>query len=48
MEMNTMSKKAKIILAVAVLLFVALAGVFCVEYFVLQSPVFDRSGWYTT
>lgn len=46
--MNTMSKKAKIILAVAVLLFVALAGVFCVEYFVLQSPVFDRSGWYTT
>lgn len=43
-----MSKKAKIILAVAAGLLIVLAGVFCLEYFVLQSPVFDRSGWHTT
>ena len=42
-----MSKKAKIILLIAVLLMAALAAIFCVEYFVLQTPAFDRSGWYT-
>lgn len=43
-----MSKKAKIILLVAVLLLMALAAFFCVEYFVLQAPTFDRGGWHTT
>ena len=43
-----MSKKTIIILVAAVLLTVALAGLFCVEYFVLQAPLFDGSGWYTT
>ena len=43
-----MTKKAKLILLAAVLLLALLAGVFCVEYFVLQSPVFDRGGWHTT
>ncbi len=42
-----MSKKARIILLVAVLLILLLAALFCVEYFVLQTPVFDRGGWHT-
>lgn len=42
-----MSKAAKIILCVAIALIVLLAGAFCVEYFVLQSPVFSRGGWHT-
>ena len=42
-----MSKKAKILILVAILLLASLAAVFCVEYFVLQHPVFDRGGWGT-
>ena len=42
-----MSKKAKILIAIAATLLIALAATFCVEYFVLQAPVFDRSGWST-
>lgn len=40
-----MSKKAKILILLAILLLASLAAAFCVEYFVLQVPVFDRSGW---
>ena len=40
-----MSKKTKILIAVAITLMVALAVTFCLEYFVLQTPLFDRSGW---
>ena len=43
-----MSKKAVWILVAAVILLCLLAGAFCVEYFVLQAPVFDRGGWHTT
>ena len=46
--MRDMSKKAKIILWVAALLMVLLAALFCVEYFILQTPAFDRGGWHTT
>ena len=42
-----MSKKAKIILCVAIALFIGLIVAFCMQYFVLQSPAFDRSGWHT-
>ena len=42
-----MSKKAIIVLVVAAVLLAALAAVFCVEYFVLQVPLFDRGGWST-
>lgn len=42
-----MSKKAKIIFLVAALLLIVLAALFCVEYFVLQVPMFDRGGWHT-
>jgi len=42
-----MSKKAKIIILISATLLVALTGIFCVEYFVLQAPVFSRSGWST-
>ena len=42
-----MSKKAKILIIIAISLLVLLAGIFCLEYFVLQSPVFSRSGWST-
>lgn len=43
-----MSKASKIILCLSIVLVVLLCAVFCVEYFVLQVPVFDRGGWYTT
>lgn len=43
-----MSRRSVYILLVAALLLSLVAGAFCVEYFVLQTPVFDRSGWYTT
>ena len=42
-----MTKKARIILLAAVLLIALVAALFCVEYFVLQTPAFDRSGWHT-
>lgn len=42
-----MTKKARNILLAALLLIVLVAALFCVEYFVLQTPAFDRSGWYT-
>lgn len=43
-----MSKKTKILLIITGILAAALIGGFCVAYFVLQLPVFDRGGWYTT
>ena len=42
-----MAKKTKLIILAVSLLILLLAAMLCVEYFVLQSPVFDRSGWYT-
>lgn len=42
-------KKLKILVwCLSVALVLCLVAAFCVEYFVLQNPLFDRSGWYTT
>ncbi len=42
-----MSKKAKWVFLAAALIVSLLIVAFCVEYFVLQVPLFDRSGWHT-
>ena len=41
-------KKAKVLWAIAAVLAVCLIAMLCVDYFVLQHPMFDRSGWHTT
>ena len=42
-------RKLKILVwCLLVALVLCLVAAFCVEYFVLQNPLFDRSGWYTT
>ena len=40
--------KKKILLWVGILLLALLIGAVCIGYFVLQFPLFDRSGWNTT
>lgn len=43
-----MKKSTKIILWITAALLALLTVTFCVAYFVLQVPLFDRSGWQTT
>ena len=42
-----MSKKIKIFIAVSAALLAVLVAAFCIAYFGLQIPLFDRSGWST-
>lgn len=46
--MARIGKKTKTILWISAALFVLLAGAFVLEYFVIQTPLFDRSGWDNT
>ena len=42
------NKLKVLVWCLSVVLVLCLAAAFCVEYFVLQNPLFDRGGWYTT
>ena len=41
-------KKAKVIWWIVAALVICLIAMLCVDYFVLQHPLFDRSGWHIT